>query len=335
MKKLLLIISVLALTITLTGCTKGDPFEEMEGFSLLETDTISLTHSNGIAETIVYSYTFDNEYFVFEKDESLQNTVHYDFTNINNFEDISEDFKAFLDTFDIIVEDMVVVDYGSTVELSNGAANGDFNYEEVDVIGDTKDVYAYIITDDGVRLRLTYTMFNTADGVYYIPSYIIIETIDLHKAVSYTFLDPNNDYFGSNAVEIEYQTYSVALPPKTGVLLQFETDSEDDTFDLGYFKRVLSTDETYSGLIDICQIEDEEDCISREYYKLDAQVYNSTIREVKDFYVENFGGTYYYEDFLFISDGIAFKISGFEEVQVNGDNGEIITVVNMVVEIDE
>lgn len=333
MKKLLLIAITLLLTISLSACKETeDPFKGLDGYTLLETDTISLTHSNGVTEQEIYSYTFTNEYYMFIKDDSLQNTVHYDFTNINNYKEISADFKAFLDTFDIISEDSVGGGYGDSVELSTGATEGNFNLEKVDIQDGGEDIYAYIVLRNGVQLRISYSVFKTAQETYYIPSYIIIETIDIHHSVGYNFLGVNNEYFDTKAVLIDYSTNITALPPKTGVQLDFEEEQETDLHDLGYFQRVLETDETLFGEKEVCSDIVTDNCIDKEYFSIQAQVYDSSIQEVQQFYIDYFSGTYFYEDFVFVNDGVTFYIHSMEEVTVNID-GRAVQVVNMIVEI--
>lgn len=332
MKKITALL-LIVLVFTLSACSndKEHPFQPKDGYTFIETDTISLTHSNGVTEQVIYSYTFDHEYFMFLKDESLPNQVAYDFTNINDYKAISDDFKAFLDTFTIISEDVISANYGNVVDLSTGALEDSFNYEEVSITSG-KDIYGYIVLRTGVQIRISYSIFETETDTYYIPSYIMIETIDLHHSVGYNFLGIDNEYFDSKAVLIDYKSNIVALPPKTGVEIEFAEEKKTDVHDLGYFQRVLETSETYYGEKDVCSDVITTNCIDKEYFVIQAQVYESSIEEVQQFYIDYFSGTYFYEDFVFVNDGVTFFIHSMEEVTVQL-NGKAVQVVNMVIEI--
>lgn len=330
MKKTMMLLTLL-LVITLTGCSEN-PFEvPKEGYELIKTNEFLLIHNDGLEQEEVYSYTFTNEYYMYIPSESLTNEVHYDFTNINNYKDISDDFKAFIESFEFIETDEQDVDYGNKVDFSKGASEDDYNYKTIKV-NEATDVYANITTSNGVQIRATYTIFDTEEGILYIPSYVVIETIDLHQSIRYDFLADTNDYNEIDVAIINYKTSFVALPPRTAYETEWEIERLSDLDSIDYFTRVYSHEYNQFGVYEVCTIELTTDCVDAEYFTLQAQVYDATIDDVQDFYINNFRGSFDGIGFYFISDNTTFRITSFEEGQVTDSNGERITVVNMTIE---
>ena len=331
MKKIIAILTI-ALTLTLTGCGE-DPFEvPKDGYHLIETDTFTLTHNNGVEETEVFSYTFSQSYYMFTKDEMDVNEVHYDFTNINNYQALSDDFKAFIDSFDLIEIEENKGNYSDKIEFSTGATEGDYHFETLEITGDSYDVYANITTSNGVLLRLTYTVFDTEVGILYIPSYVVIETVDLHQSTHYNFLAEPNEYDQIDVAIVDYVSTIVALPPRTAYELQYETLKHSDIVNDDYFQRIYTHELNLFGEYDVCLDGETEDCVEQETFSLQAQTYNATISDVQSFYINNFRGNFDSESFYFISDNTTYRITDFEEVQVTTDSGERITVVNMTID---
>lgn len=332
MKKAMTLVLGLLLVLTLSGCGE-DPFAvPKDGYHLIETDTLTLIHNNGVEETEIFTYTFNHTFIMYTKDEQDINEVHYDFSNNNNYKDISDEFKTFLDSFELIKTDEKLAEFSSKVDFSTGATEGDFNYKTIELTGETLEVYANITTENGVLLRITYTIFDTEEGMLYIPSYIVIETVDLLESTHYDFLNEPNDYDEIDVAVVNHQSFIVALPPRTAYESEYEKLKETDLADNNYFERIYKHELGWYGEYDACENIDDTDCVPVEQYTLQAQVYDSTVEEVQDFYINNFRGNFDSTSFYFISDNQAFRITSFEEATVTGSDGAPVVVVNMTIE---
>ena len=96
---------------------------------------------------------------------------NYNFTAINNYKDISDDFISFLEYYDDYIEyERFLNDgYGDELKLSLGATERDFNLSKISVDGDVYDVDAFISIENGLRIIFSYTEFYSDGEMIIIP----------------------------------------------------------------------------------------------------------------------------------------------------------------------
>ncbi len=333
MKEIITVLTLL-LVVALSGCGEEEvnPFTAPEeGFQLTETDTLDFTYNNGLEETELFSYQFANTYYLYKDAETETNETHYDFTNINDYRLMSDDFKTFIESFDMIKLVKTSSTINSDLELSKGATDSSYNYDKLTVYTST-EVYASIVTTNGVQMRISYSIFDTNKGEFYVPSYIVIETVELHESIHFNFLNPTNEYNNNHAAIVDFKTSLIVLPPRTAYEQEFLTEKETDLSEGDYFTQITSINAGMLGEYDVCSTEDQIECFDKITYGVFAQVYESTEQEVIDFYVDNFRGNYEGETFYFIVNGETFKITNIEETQIQDSANNVLTVVNINIE---
>lgn len=324
MKKRLFLLSLI-LVFTLTGC-QDKPFEsDLDGFTFEETDTLVFDYDLGNGSEELFRYTFDQELMLFVNEDR---TI-YSFKNINNYEVISDEIKGLIDTYTDTMKLRSVVsnDFKDVIELSLGATEDDYNFEKVTHDGEVSIEDAFIVTENGVTMIISYSKFTVDGEALYIPSYIQLFVHTIHQEVSWEFLGENNDYSDDRMKLITYDLLVVPTPMKTGVASSYDdlvtSDSEVDAF-----RRVVNDSTINTGIWTVCSSETTSDCINPISTTLDVQIYEMTIDDVKVFYEDHFSGQYIDGYFTFFNLNQAFVIYDMEEVEVRADSGEIIDVVN-------
>lgn len=303
MKKILFVF-MMALITVLSACS-SQPFVGPAGTVFTEDDRIEFYYDNGDTEAKIYELRFSQNYYFFTSD--LPN--NYDFTAINDYKAISDDFKAFLDTYkDYIVREIYVNEsVGDTITLSNGASSTNFNSVDVSVDGKVWDVDDYIAVENGVRIVFSYTEFYHNEELIIVPFHLAFITADIHELTGVTYLGDNNEYSHDNAVYYSYMTHILPLPPKSGFLSTYTDGNEIE--DLGFFNRVvLDLSNHPVGVMENCSITLTENCFETSYTSASGYIYDMTISEVITFYTDLYDGNYIGDDFVFEYDGIQYMI---------------------------
>jgi hypothetical protein len=330
MKKIVLMMMVLALMMGLSGC-KSKPFDDEEGYVLEETNELVYTYYNGFIDQRLFEYVFLDELYVYVKEDSSV----YNFTNINNYVVVSDNIKALLESFDdVIYNETLLENFDDSIELSLGASVDDFNMIDVDLEGDTYQVDAMITYDNGVNIVVSYHDIIVDGEHYFIPSYIQFYTVDIHKEVSWEYLGEDNEYDKDPVKVIRYETLIVPVPPRTGADNPFSDLVSDDIEEVGYYTRVIGLEEDYEEEI-LCVDGVTEDCVEVSYTEISVQIYYATFDDVLLFYETNYSAAYDGDNFTFYNLGYRFNMYDIEEVSVRDDNDEIIDVVNAVIRIYE
>ena len=326
MKKLYLLLA-LVLVFTLTGCMNR-PFKADKEYEYIYTDTVNYVFNDGVTETELFTYTFDQEFHMFIHESD---TI-YNFKNINNYKELSTELEVFLDSFDIISYSREEnSNYREKLELSLGATEKDFNYEKVNIGDVAIDVNAFIVTEEGVNILLSYTEFTIDEEVYLVPSFLQIFTHVIHTEISHEYLGADNDYVEEQAKLINYNHIIVPIPTKTGVESTFYDMQDIDLKEIDDYTRIVEDDTNNTGVHPLCTAEIIEDCIEEKYTQLNVQMYEYTIDEVYDFYYEHYSGSYDGMDFVFVLNGYTFTITNMEQKQVRLSNNEVVDVVNAII----
>lgn len=330
MKKVLFALS-LFFVITLTACQEK-PFEpEVDGYVYEETDTIVFEFNNGLETVEFFRYTFDTKIKLFiNEDEPI-----YKFKNINNYQVMSDELTKLLDYYKdtIIYQSRPTTYYDDQIELSTGATENDYNLEKITHDGEVMIEDAFVVTENGVTMLISYSKFQVDGSYLLVPSYIQLFANTIHQEVSWEYLGPNNDYSEEAKKVITYQQFIVPTPMKTAVSSSFEALLETGT-QIDEFTRLVSDSTENQGTWLPC-IEDEIDlCINPVSTTLEVQIYEMDIAEVQEFYEVFYGGLYIDGEFSFINNGQTFIMYEIAENQVTDTLGEIIDVVSAKIRLN-
>jgi hypothetical protein len=331
MKKAIIIPLLLLIVLSLSAC-QDKPFEPNEdGFTYEEVTSISYSYDTGLEIKEMFSYDFSHAVKLFSnEDGSILN-----FKNINDYKMISEEINALISTYEDTVQYRTVQEsnFDDSFDLSLGATEDDYNYETVEHDGEVFTEDAFLVTERGLSIIVSYTRFDV-DGVEYkIPSYIQFIVNSIHVSYAWEFLGSDNDYYDTDAKLIHYDEWIVPLPMKTGVLSSFETLLDSDSFYIDNHTRVVADSTGGSGVWQTCSEEVTTNCMSPTYATLTIQIYDMVVSDVYAFYEDNFGGLSTSLGFVFTLDGHTYLISDLEEVQVYDDYGSIIDVVNASISV--
>lgn len=324
MKKLLFAFSLL-IVFTLTGC-QDKPFEtDLDGYTFTETDNITFEFDSGNGSVELFRYTFDTELKVFISESG---TV-YNFTNINDYQVASDEIEKLLAQYEdtTMFRTRERTDFADEVELSTGATEDEYNYVMIAHDGNVFQEDAFIVTENGMTMIVSYTRFFIDGERLYVPSYIQLFVNTIHQEVSWEFLGVDNEYSEDRMKLITYELLIVPTPMKTGAFSSYE-EMIDNNSEVDDFTRVVSDSTDHSGTWPVCSGDTSNNCINPISTTLDVQIYEMTIDDVKLFYEENFGAQYVDGYFTFFNLDQAFVIYDMEEVQVRDDLGEIVDVVN-------
>lgn len=330
MKKILFILSLVLVT-TLTGC--GDkPFEsDLDGYEYTETDTISFSFNNGVGTAERFRYTFDAEYKMFINEDS---TI-YNFKNINDYKKMSDALNDLLNHYPgtIKYRTRLSTDFDDVVELSTGANKSDYNLKKFTHDGDVYIEDAFIVTENGVTMMISYTRFSIDGETIVVPSFIQLYVSTIHRELTWEYLGEDNEYYDENSKVISYEQIIVPLPMKTGVSSSYETLLETGT-EVDPFTRVVTDSSKKLGLYIPCDEDTTAMCINPTSTILEVQIYEMSLDQVKEFYVDNYGGLYIDGMFAFINSGNTFILYETEEVEIRDDQGGIIDVVNAKIRLN-
>lgn len=332
MKKLTLFISII-LILGLSACS-NKPFEsDDDDFTLEESSVISFTYDNGLTTETIFEYTFSQSYKYFINSEG---TI-LNFSNINNYKDLTNDIKTLLEAYEgrVSFDTVTSYDYKNKQKLSLGASENDYNYEKITVNEVAYNVNAYISVENGVNLLISYTVFIVGEEQYYIPSFIQMFVAEIHEGISYETLVENNEYNEYAGELIHYKKLIIPTPMKTGFDIPFETMQENDAVIIDSFTRFESIIQEDASEWPTCEILDSSmtSCTEGKYTEVDIQVYDMTANEVYDFYVNNYSGGNDGRDFVFVNMGYTFVLENIDEVEVELQNGSISTVTNATIKV--
>jgi hypothetical protein len=303
MKKYLFVLMV-TLVFALSACS-SKPFVGPAGTVFTEDDRIMFYYDNGETETLQYELRFSQNYYFFTSD--LPN--NYDFTSINNYKAISDDFKDFLDEYKGYIVRKIYVNesVGDTITLSKGASSTNFNSIDVSVDGKVWDVDDYIAVENGVRIVFSYTEFYHDGELIIVPFHLAFLTADIHELTGVTYLGEDNEYAHESAVYYTYKTHVVPLPPRSGFLSTYRDGTEIE--DLGFFHRVVPDISNHpAGVVENCSVTVTEDCFETTYTSASGFIYDTTVTNVIVYYTELYNGHYIGDDFVFEYDGIQYVI---------------------------
>ena len=332
MKKTLLLTLLFISIVLLTACSKN-PFNPLPGTELVQSDTLSYNYYNGQNTVELFEYTFSQEYYFFI---GLSN-VDYNFTSINNYQDISNEFITFLEYFDeyIIYDKYINNDLDDSLRLSLGANGGDYNLTDVSVDGDIYDVDAFISTDNGLRIIFSYTEFYHNGELIIIPFYLSVIAYDVHEAYLKEYLPANNEYTPEKAILTKYITHIIPFPPKIGMWTSTFDEKDDDLLDLGHYMRIIqNTGNNTSHTEEVCTSEITENCFESEFSILTGFIYEYSIEDTVSFYETNYGGRYDGNNFIFFVDGSSYKLSlaqGSVEISYEDRANETVDVITFEV----
>jgi len=319
MKKILTFMLLSISVFSLTACSVN-PFKAPVGTEFVESDTLSFDYYNGKNTQTLFEYTFSKEYYFFID----MFGGNYNFTAINHYKDISDEFISFLEYYEDYIEydRFLNAGYGDELKLSLGATDRDFNLTEISVDDDVYDVDAYISIENGLRIIFSYTEFYHDGEVIIIPYHLSILAYDIHETILKEYLPANNDYVSEKAILTEYITHIIPLPPKVGVWPSSFDYKENDLKDLGHYLRIVEdTEDNPVHTEEVCTDGVTENCFEREFSVLSGFIYNYSINEIVAFYELNYGGRYDGDNFIFFSASLSYKISLAEStMNIDYDN---------------
>ena len=307
MKKIILLILVSVSIFILSSCSQN-PYSALPETEIVLSDTLLFDYYNGRTTSQLFEYTFSKEYYFFI---GLIDR-NYTFTSINNYQEISDEFIAFLEYY----EDYIVYDkyrnevYGDELRLSLGATDSNFNLSKISVDGYIYDVDAFIAIENGLRIIFSYTEFYHDGDLIIIPYYLSIISYDTHEAYLKEYLPADNDYVSEQAILTKYITHIIPLPPKVGMWPSTYSEKDDDLKDLGYYMRIIEdTENNTAHTEEVCTDLLTENCFEPEFSVISGFVYEYTIAQIVAFYELNYGGRYDGNNFIFFVDEKSYKIS--------------------------
>lgn len=325
MKKLTSLLLV-AFLFTLTGC-ENNPFEPEEGYELQTITELIYTHNNGVTKEIIFDFDLEHETKVFYNEEEQ----HIKFGNINNYQDISEDFKSLIDSFgDRIYYVHETADF-KAIDLSLGSTEENYNLQKF-AVEEASKVFAYASTSSGLTVILSYHEITIDGTMYYIPSYLEYVVNEIHTEVAWEFLGEDNEYTELNAKIIHYQTILVPTPMLTASTSEYLKIQTNDLKTLSNFKRLVTNDTNDTGTWNLCETE-TDNCIEENSIDLEIQVYDMDTEDVFAYYEDYHSGSLYKGEFIFICNGNTFTLSDLTESNVQNDQGRTVTVVTATVKL--
>ncbi len=329
MKKVFILSVLLTSIFFLTSCSQN-PFRALPDTEIEYNDVLTFDYFNGKITKELFHYQFSQDYYFFK------GTIdhNYRFTSINNYLEISNDFIAFLDTYD----DMIIYDkffnesYGDSLRLSLGATDGNYNLETISSDGDIYDVDAYMTLENGMRMIFSYTEFYHNNQLIIVPYYLSFITYEIHEASLKEYLPSSNDYSDKKAILTKYHTILIPLPPKVGKVESTFNDKTNDLKDLGNFLRLEEDfSNTPSKVIEVCSTSNQEDCFNPEFSTLNGIIYDYSILEIITFYETYYHGSYQGDNFTFMVDDFTFLLT-LEQTNIIKDDDEI-PVISFIITI--
>ena len=334
MKKLVLFAMTLVLVFGLTACQTKPFTPPVAGSEFITTDMIEYTYSNGIINEKLYTYTFSQEYYMFLGPIGIS----YDFKTINNYEEISADFIAFIDSFgdNVIYDYYPTTEYGDSLKLSEGSDGDSYNLVNVEIDGEVNDVDVFISAPNAVRIVFSYTEFYSDGKRIVVPYHITFLTHDMHSSYEWEYIEASNIYSPNQVVAVKYQTYPVPLPMKASVTSSYYSDKDTDIEDLGNYLRVYEDTSTITESIKAACIDEQtpevDTCMVSEYSTVSAYIYDMTLSEAIVFYEENYGGLYVDNNFVIYNNGNTYSII-FAETTITTTDGVGADVISLLIEI--
>jgi len=310
---------------TLSGCQEKPFDSDIDGYEYTVSDELVFNFDNGSGSTELFKFLFDEELKMFVNDDK---TI-YNFKNINDYTVASAQIEKLITMYEDTIKyrTYVLTDVDEVIKLSAGATEDDYNLVDVSHDGEVVSEDAFITTENGVSLIVSYTKFIIDGEDVYVPAYIQLFVDTIHLETSWDYLGSDNEYSDDPMKVITYELIVVPLPAKTGALSSYE-ELESSGTTLDDFSRAVNTGDNIVGTWLPCSNGEYEGCIFPISTTLEIQAYETTQNDVMVFYEENFGARYNDGNFTFFSNGQAFVLYDIQEVQVRDDNDEIINVVN-------
>ncbi len=303
MKKVSLFILLVLIMISLSACTPR-PLVGPAGTTLVRSNKITHSYYNNDKSQMIFSFEFTQELIFFEG--PLYSS--YDFTQVNNYLDISAEFIIFLDSFDYIYYDKLETEKEyEYLDLSIGASENNYNLVEVPVDDKVYDVDAFITDPSGMRIIFSYTEFYSNDELIIVPYHITFITHELFQEESITYLGPNNEYSEDGVKVITYTGLLIPLPM---VVTEIHNSYPNKVDTDEYYDKVTTEESDIVNVTEYaCETDDDINCFERVYGSKRFIVYYATEEEIISFYVDMFNGRYINDDFVVTNQGIDFAIT--------------------------
>lgn len=294
MKRIAILIAIVSLVVTLSSCSNR-PFEGSDGMVFKEGGTISFDYNNGTEIQEVYFFDFNEELYYFEG--PFDNS--FSFTAINNYKTASTEMKRLINSLDMALFDRLEGDYGDTITLSLKASETNYNEIKLDIASGF-DVDAYFITEDGVELIFFYTEFDIDNEIIVVPNSIYAFVNQIYKITGVESVLDGSDGVTAD-VKLSYQSFIVPVPPRSAVSV------ESNIFDL---KENIENYISMSINDELIICNNDTSFCYEETTSLLVKVHESFSEDdVFDFYLDNFGGEYNSNGFLFHNLGQTFRLN--------------------------
>lgn len=303
MKRISLVILLTITMVLLSACTPR-PLVGPVGTTLVRSNEITHSYYNNDKSQTIFSFEFTQELIFFEG--LLYSS--YDFTQVNNYLDMSTEFIIFLDSFDYIYYDKLETETKfEYLDLSTGASENNYNLVEVPVDDKVYDVDAYIADPSGMRIIFSYTEFYSNGELIIVPFHIAFITHDLFQEETITYLGPNNEY---NKAGVKVITYTGLLVPLPMVVNEFYNTYPNKIETDEYYDKVTIEESDIINVTEYaCKTIDNTNCFERTNQTKMFGIYHMTEEEMIDFYIDVFNGRYIDEDFVVTNQGIDFIIT--------------------------
>ncbi len=303
MKRISLLILLVLIMISLGACTPR-PLVGPAGTTLVRSNEITHSYYNNDKSQTIFSFEFTNELIFFEG--PLYSS--YDFTQVNNYLDISAEFIIFLDSFDYIYYDKLETEKEyEYLDLSIGASENNYNLVEVPVDDKVYDVDAFIADSSGMRIIFSYTEFYSDGELIIVPFHVSFITHELFQEETITYLGPNNEYSEDGVKVITYTGLLVPLPMVVNELYKPYANKVDTD---EYYDKVTTEE---SDIVDVteyaCETINDTNCFERVNETKMFGVYHTTEEEIIAFYIDMFNGRYINDDFVVTNQGVDFIIT--------------------------
>jgi len=300
MKKITILVSLLVLVFGLSSCA-AKPFVPPEGARFVEKSSLQFFINEEAEDPEEYWYfDFDEKYYFFEG--PYFNNIN--FTAINNYKDISDEFHRFLASASHVYKNSALGDYDDKIKLSLKATETSYNNITIKV-DEIYDVDAILTTDNGLQIYFLYSTFTKDGDIIIIPSTIFAFYFTVLEVDTLTFIPSQNG--SASLIQYNINEHIVPVMPKSKVDNQIE---QINPLFSNYESFTLVEEHDYIEETTISQCEDETlpNCFTKMTYSLTGIIDDEfTLDDVLDFY-SLFDITPLFDYYTFTNNGINYKI---------------------------